>query len=93
MRGQIYYIRGNKRIQVVTDERIYFYLIDPKTFEPTLENVMYNSMNCSQMMYGPKVKFGITYKTNEPGFTIYTRQHYHNFRVQTSNKNYEGSLG
>jgi hypothetical protein len=43
----IYFIKGNKRIQVTTDEKVYFYLIDPVTFEPTLENVMFNYMNCS----------------------------------------------
>lgn len=47
MRGQIYFIRGNIRIQIVTDEKIYFYLIDQETLEPRLENVMYNFMQCS----------------------------------------------
>jgi len=28
MRGQIYFIRGNVRIQIITDEKIYFFLID-----------------------------------------------------------------
>jgi len=46
-RGFIYYIRGNVRIQITTDDRIYFYLIDPETCEPTLENVMFNYMNCN----------------------------------------------
>lgn len=62
--GSIYFIKGNKRIQVCTDTQIFFYLIDPRTFEPTLENVMFNFMNCSQMMFGSRVKYGITYKTN-----------------------------
>jgi len=44
MRGQIYYIKGNIRIQVTTDEKIFFYLIDKVTLEPKLENVMYNFM-------------------------------------------------
>ena len=46
-RGFIYFIKGNKRIQVTTDEKIYFYLIDPETFMPTLENVMFNFMGCN----------------------------------------------
>lgn len=46
-RGFIYYIKGNVRIQITTDELIYFYLIDPETLEPQLENVMYNYMNCT----------------------------------------------
>lgn len=46
-RGFIYFIKGNKRIQVTTDDKIYFYLMDPETFEPTLENVMANFMGCN----------------------------------------------
>ena len=64
MRGKIYFIRGNVRIQVTTDEKVYFYLIDKETFEPKLENVMFNFMQCSQMMFGAKVRYGITYKAN-----------------------------
>ena len=44
-RGFIYYIKGNVRIQITTDEKIYFYLIDKDTLMPTLENVMFNYMN------------------------------------------------
>lgn len=46
IRGFLYYIKGNIRIQISTDEKIYFYLIDSETFMPKLENVMYNYMNC-----------------------------------------------
>lgn len=46
-RGFIYYIKGNIRIQVCTDERIYFYIVDRDTLQPVLENVMFNFMNCS----------------------------------------------
>lgn len=60
---------------------------------PTLENVMYNFMQCSQMMFGPRVRYSITYKANEPGFLIYTRKYYHNFKVAITSKNYEGALG
>ena len=43
-KGFLFFIKGNIRIQVTTDEKIYFYLIDPKTLLPNLENVMYNYM-------------------------------------------------
>ena len=92
-RGQIYFIKMNVRIQIVTDERIYFYLIDEKTLEPTLENVMYNFMQCSQMMFGPRVRFSITYKANQPGFQIYRRKYFHNFRVELTGDNNEGAIG
>ena len=47
IRGFIYFIKGNKRIQITTDKKIYVYLIDPETFEPKLENVINNFMNCT----------------------------------------------
>ena len=62
MRGQIFFIRGNIRIQIITDEKIFFFIIDKETLEPKLENFMYNYMNCSMMMFGPLVRFGITFK-------------------------------
>ena len=46
-KGLIYYIKPTVRIQVTTDEKIYFYLIDMKTLEPTLEAVMFNFMRCN----------------------------------------------
>lgn len=93
MRGSIYFIRGNIRIQIVTDEKIYFFMIDKKTFIPTLENVMYNFMHCSQMMFGSRVRYGISYKAGQPNFTIYTRKYFHNFKVQISGDNMEGAKG
>ena len=80
-RGTIYFIKGNVRFQITTDEKIYFYLIDKVTFMPILENVMYNFMQCSRMLFGRKVRNCITFKTNQPGFTIYKRKFYHNAKV------------
>ena len=42
--NSIYWIKGNKRIQVCTDKEVFIYLIDPETFEATLENVIKNFM-------------------------------------------------
>ena len=36
VRGFIYYIKGNIRIQITTPEVIYFYLIDKHTYMPNL---------------------------------------------------------
>jgi len=47
VRGFIFYIKGNIRIQVTTDHMIYFYIIDKDTLMPELENVMYNFMGCN----------------------------------------------
>lgn len=43
----IYFINGNVRIQIVTEEKIYYYLIDRKTLQATLVYVMFNYMKCS----------------------------------------------
>ena len=93
MRGNIYFIRGNIRIQVCTDQYIYFFKIDKETFEPTLENVMYNNMECSVMMFGARVRFGVTFKSNQSGFTIFSRKYYHNFKVTVDGASREGAKG
>jgi len=46
IRGFVYYIKGNIRIQVVGEEKIYFYLVDKETLEVKLENCMANYMKC-----------------------------------------------
>ena len=64
-RGFLYYIKGNIRIQVCDEDHVYFYIIDKETLIPTLENVMKNYMKCSVMMFGSKVRYGVTYKIND----------------------------
>lgn len=93
MRGDIFFIKGNVRFQITTDEKIYFYLIDKETLLPKLENVMFNFMNCSQMMFGSLVRYCITFKTNQPNFSIWVRKAYHNFKVGLTVDNMEGSMG
>jgi hypothetical protein len=93
VQGSIYFIKGNKRIQITTSEKIYFYLIDPVTFEPTLENVMFNFMGCSEMMFGSRVRYGITYKTNQLSFDIYRRKFIHDFKLNVVEANLDGSRG
>ena len=71
LKGQLYYVKGNKRFQIVTDDKIYFYLVDPDTFEPVLENTIYNFMECTQMMFGTQVRFCITFKQEQKSLDIY----------------------
>jgi len=54
---------------------------------------MNNFMQCSMMMFGKLVRFCVAYKTNQPGFVIYTRSSFHNFRVAIDSKNWEGAIG
>mmetsp|Transcript_2678 Transcript_2678/g.4195 ORF Transcript_2678/g.4195 Transcript_2678/m.4195 type:complete len:267 (-) Transcript_2678:214-1014(-) len=54
---------------------------------------MLNYMNCNQMMFGPKVKYSVTYKTNQRSFDIYRRRYWHNFKAPLNEENLEGSIG
>ena len=47
MRGSISYLKESYRIIITTTDYIYLYKINRKTFEPELENVMYNFMQCN----------------------------------------------
>lgn len=93
IRGLIYYIKGNVRIQVTTDDKICFYLIDKETFKPTLENVMYNYMQCNQMLFGSRVRYCLTFKNNQRNFEVFKRAYYHDFKVPVQSENLEGSIG
>ena len=93
IRGFVYFIRGNVRIQITNNEFIYFYLINRDDLMPVLENVMYNYMNCNQMMIGAMKKYSITYKTNQRNFEVYQRKYLHNLRVIVRDGNFECSQG
>jgi len=45
------------------------------------------------MMFGSKVKYGITYKVNQRSFDIYRRKYEHDFRIPVVSQNLEGSIG
>ena len=70
---------------------IYFYKVDQKTLLPELENAMNNDTQCSVMMFGKAVRYGVAYKTSEAGFRVWSRKYYHNFKVAIDAENYEGS--
>ena len=54
---------------------------------------MYNYMACNQMMFGPKVKFCVTFKTNQRSFDVYRRKYSHDFRVPIYTDIMENSFG
>ena len=60
---------------------------------PELENVMSNFMQCSQLLFGSKVRFAVSFKKDMPGIIIYKRKYFHNFKVTISTKDYEGAIG
>ena len=50
---------------IIEDQYIKFYAIDDEeTWEPKLQNVMFNFMQCSMMVLGEHQRFCITYKQN-----------------------------
>ena len=54
---------------------------------------MFNFMNCSQMMFGSKVKYCVTFKTNQKSFDIYRRKFEHDFRPNIVSDNLDGEKG
>ena len=81
----------NNRIQITLDRLIYFYYIDQKTLMPVLENCMYNFMGCNQLMFGSKVRYGISYKQNQKSFEIFRRKYMHNLKVCVNDEDFSGS--
>lgn len=77
----ISFTNGNVRMQLIQDKMIYFYLVDKVTLMPELEGAMNNYFNCNQMIIGKFVRYAITYKTNQPSFSITRRQYTHDFLV------------
>ena len=45
------------------------------------------------MMFGSKVKYGITYKTNTKSFDIHRRKFEHDYKVNVVSDDYDGSRG
>ena len=54
---------------------------------------MFNFMSCNQMMFGSKVKYSVTYKTNQRSFDIFRRKYWHDFKVPVADENLEQSIG
>jgi len=44
-------------------------------------------------MFGAKVRFGVTFKANQPDFTVYSRAFGHNFKVPVDATDHEGAIG
>lgn len=99
VRGFIFYIKGNIRIQITAEDKIYIYVMNKQTLLdgsiiilPMLENVLTNYMGCTQMMFGPKVKYSITFRHNQPGFDVFRKKYQHSFKSLFVEENYNRSL-
>jgi hypothetical protein len=62
--GFINFTPGNVRFQIITTSRVQFWKIDKDTLMPTMENCMYNYMDCTSMMFDKAVKYCVYYKQN-----------------------------
>lgn len=92
-KGMLYFINGNIRISITAEDKIHYYLINNKAQIPVLENVMYNFMKCTSLIFGSKVKYGVSYKIGQTGFEIYSKKYEHNFKVNVLRQNLEKSKG
>lgn len=52
---------------------------------------MYNYMGCSTMMFGSRVRYGITFKMGERSFNIYRRKYEHEYMINVLEDNLEGA--
>jgi hypothetical protein len=43
------------------------------------------------MMFGSKVRYGITFKINQKGFNLYRRKYEHEYKINVAEENLEGA--
>ena len=92
-KGMIFFIRGNIRVNICTDDKIYFYLINNEEFKPKLENVMFNYMGCNNIIFGSDVSFAITYNVNKEKMTLFQRKYEHSYKGAIMKENLTNSFG
>jgi len=92
-RGFIYVIKGKNELTVTESEKIYFYSIDSETLMPHLENVMFNYLSCSKLLFGARGFYCISYQEGQRSYTVHRRKYDHDLKIQVSDLNFEGSQG
>ena len=94
IRGEIFTIKGNKRIFITSHDYIYIYNIDETSAKPILQNVFGNYMQCTSVLLSSQgERYIITYKRQEQGFQIYRKKFFHNFRTPILQENFENAKG
>jgi hypothetical protein len=83
------------RMQLTTDDHIFFYLINEETLEPIHENVINNYMRCSSIVFGQssKERYCLTYRSNRRSFEIFRKKHNHSFKGMVIDEDLDKSLG
>lgn len=54
---------------------------------------MQNYMNCTQMMFGKRVRYCVAFKTNQRSFEIYRPKCRHEFKVPVHSGDFEDAIG
>jgi hypothetical protein len=52
---------------------------------------MNNYIGCTAMLFGSLVKYGVTYKQDQPGFELYKRKYTHDFKNLIVDENFNKS--
>ena len=85
--------RKGNNFYITEDEFIYFYTIDGDTLKPTLQNVMFNFMQCSILIIGEQGRFALTYKANQSNLLKFEKKMDHDFCVRVNDEDFENSSG
>lgn len=51
---------------------------------------MFNFMECTQMLFGSRVRYCITFKLNQKNFEVYRRKYIHDLKANVVKENLEG---
>jgi hypothetical protein len=66
--------------------------MNPVTYMPELDDVMYNYMKSSNLIFGRKLKYCCSYKINHRGVDIYSRKYENCFKGRINTENFSNSI-
>lgn len=89
-------MNGDYKFQMILDEKILIYKLEPigtgSRFIPVLENSMYNFMGCSQILMSKNGQFAVSFKFHQNNLHLFERKYIHGFKVSVNKKDYEGTI-
>lgn len=77
------YTTGDYRFQMIFDTKIRYYKLEyvNGSFQPVLENTMYNVMKCNQLLLSNNGYFAVSFKLDQDNMYVYQRKYMHSFIV------------
>lgn len=69
--GQIFHSKGQEKLTLTTELKIYFFKFNPETWIPELESVIFNFMGCNKLIIGPNDLYMISHQVSQEDFVIY----------------------